>query len=51
VNHRVPAEEVAPVVGLATAQVERVFRDIEAKRRASRYLHMRPMLIEPIEND
>ena len=51
VNHRVPAEEVAPVVGLSTAQVERVYRDIEAKRRASRYLHMRPMLIEPVEND
>ena len=51
VNHRVSAEEVAPVVGLSTAQVERVYRDIEAKRRASRYLHMRPMLIEPIEND
>jgi NAD+ synthase len=51
VNHRVSAEEVAPVVGLSTAQVERVYRDIEAKRRASRYLHMRPMLIEPVEND
>jgi NAD+ synthase len=51
VNHRVSAEEVAPVVGLSTAQVERVYRDIEAKRRASRYLHMRPMLIEPLEND
>ena len=51
VNHGVPAEEVAPVVGLSTAQVERVYRDIEAKRRASRYLHMRPMLIEPVEND
>jgi NAD+ synthase len=51
VNHRVPAEEVAPVVGLAPAQVERVFRDIEAKRRASRYLHMRPLLVEPIESD
>jgi len=51
VNHRVPAEEVAPVVALSTAQVERVYRDIEAKRRASRYLHMRPMLIEPVEND
>jgi NAD+ synthase len=51
VNHRVPAQEVAPVVGLTAEQVERVFRDIEAKRRASRYLHMRPLLIEPVEND
>lgn len=51
VNHKVSAEEVAPVVGLTAPQVERVFRDIEAKRRASRYLHMRPLLIEPVEND
>jgi NAD+ synthase len=51
VNHRVSAEDAAPVVGLSTAQMGRVYRDIEAKRRASRYLHMRPMLIEPVEND
>ncbi|HMJ53474.1 MAG TPA: NAD(+) synthase [Polyangiaceae bacterium] len=50
VNHGVPAEEVAPVVGLTALQVERVYRDIEAKRRASRYLHMRPLLIEPAES-
>ena len=50
VNHGVPAEEVAPVVGLSALQVERVYRDIEAKRRASRYLHMRPLLIEPAES-
>jgi NAD+ synthase len=50
VNHHVPAEEVATVVGLTAAQVERVYKDIEAKRRASRYLHARPLLIEPVEN-
>jgi NAD+ synthase len=38
----VPASEVAPVVGLAVEQVERVFRDIEAKRRVARYLHHVP---------
>ena len=27
------------------AQVERVYRDIEAKRRASRYLHQAPLLV------
>ena len=48
VNHGVSAEEVAPVVNLTTAQVERVFKDIEAKRRATRYLHMRPLLIDPV---
>ncbi len=49
-NHGVPAEEVAPVVELTPPQVERVFRDIESKRRATRYLHTRPLLIEPVEN-
>ena len=49
VNHGVPAAEVAPVVKLTLAQVERVFKDIAAKRRATRYLHMPPLLIEPVE--
>lgn len=47
-NHGVSAETVAPVVGLTAAQVERVFKDIEAKRRATRYLHLRPLLVEPV---
>ena len=46
VNNGVSAREVAPVVGLTLAQVERVFKDIEAKRRATRYLHMRPLLVD-----
>jgi NAD+ synthase len=39
VEHSVPASEVGPAIGLSEDQVERVFRDIEAKRRATRYLH------------
>ena len=46
-DHGVPAQEVAPVLGLTTPQVERVFRDIEAKRRASRYLHEAAVLVSP----
>ena len=45
-DHGVGAAEVAPAVGLTVAQVERVFRDIEAKRRAARYLHLAPLLVE-----
>ena len=45
--HGVPASEVAPVLGLSPEQVERVYRDIEAKRRASRYLHQTPLLVPP----
>jgi NAD+ synthase len=47
-NNGVPAEQVAPVVALTVEQVNRVFRDIEAKRRATRYLHQRPLLVAPV---
>jgi NAD+ synthase len=47
-NHDVPAIEVARAADLDVAQVERVYRDIDAKRRATRYLHMQPLLVEPV---
>lgn len=47
-NHDVPAAEVAPVVGISEEQVERVFRDIEAKRKATRSLHITSVLVEPV---
>jgi NAD+ synthase len=47
-NNGVSAEDVAPVVNLTTDQVNRVFKDIEAKRRATRYLHERPLLVAPV---
>jgi NAD+ synthase len=43
-DHGVPAEEVAPAIDLTPEQVGRVFRDIEAKRRTTRYLHTPPQL-------
>ena len=43
-NQGIPAAEVAPLVELTPEQVERVFKDIEAKRRATRYLHTPPQL-------
>jgi NAD+ synthase len=45
-NAGVPAEVAAPVAGLVPDQIERVWRDIEAKRRATRYLHEPPLLVE-----
>jgi len=45
-DHGVPAEDVAPVLELTPAQVGRVFKDIEAKRKAAKYLHERPLLVE-----
>jgi NAD+ synthase len=48
-NHAIPAAEAAPVLKLTPAQVERVYRDITAKRRATRYLHSKPLLVSPVE--
>jgi NAD+ synthase len=48
-EHRTPAGEVAEVIGLSVPQVERVYRDIEAKRRVSRYLHQAPLLVDGFE--
>jgi NAD+ synthase len=47
-NHGYPASEIGPAIGLTAAQVERVFRDIEAKRRVANYLHAPPVLVEEI---
>jgi NAD+ synthase len=47
-DHHVPGAEVAAAIGLTEQQVERVFRDIEAKRKMSRYLLEPPLLVEPL---
>ena len=39
VDHDVPAAEAARVLDLEPDEVERVYRDIAAKRRSARYLH------------
>jgi len=39
-------EDVASIVGLTSQQVERVYRDIESKRRAARYGHLAPLLVD-----
>jgi NAD+ synthase len=40
------AADVGPAVGLEPAQVERVYRDIDAKRAAARYLHAPPETLD-----
>jgi len=47
-NHDVPAAEVAAAANLTAEQVERVYKDIDQKRRTTRYLHARPQLVEPV---
>jgi len=47
-NHDIAPAAVAAAIGVTAEQVERVYRDIEQKRRATRYLHARPLLVEPV---
>lgn len=47
-NNQVPSEEAGQVVGLPAAQVERVYADIDQKRRSTAYLHMPPLLLEDV---
>jgi len=47
-NHGIPANDVASAVGITPEQVERVWKDIVAKRKVARYLHRSPMLVEPV---
>jgi NAD+ synthase len=48
-NNGYSAEELAPVIGVTVQQAQNVFRDIEAKRRATRYMHLKPVLVEPVK--
>ena len=47
-NHALPAAEVVQATGLTLEQVERVYRDIKSKRRATVYQHAQPLLVEPV---
>jgi NAD+ synthase len=47
-NHGVPAERLGEAVGASSEQSALIYRDIEAKRRAARYHHATPMLVEAI---
>ena len=46
-NAGMDAGEAADALGFTTEQVQRAFRDIEQKRSTTRYLHLRPILVEP----
>jgi len=47
-NHGVTAADVGAAIGLSAEQVERVYKDIDQKRRTTAYLHMKPILAEPV---
>ncbi|WP_043613723.1 NAD(+) synthase [Ensifer sp. ZNC0028] len=48
-NHGIEIDAVAKAAGLTIVQVERVWADIAAKRKATRYLHLGPQLVQPVE--
>ena len=43
--------EVAAAAGLTAEQVERVFDDIDQKRKTTRYLHLAPELVDDVPGD
>ena len=47
-SHQVAPAEAARAAGLTEEQASWVYRDIEAKRRTTRYMHLPAQLIEPI---
>jgi NAD+ synthase len=47
-NHGRSAAELAAALGLSAAQAQRVYDDIEAKRRTTHYLHSKAVLVEPV---
>jgi NAD+ synthase len=48
-NQGLTAEAAASATGLDVAVVERVYEDIERKRRAAAYLHAPPLLVAPLD--
>jgi NAD+ synthase len=47
-NHGRDAAELASALAITEQQAANLYRDIEAKRRATRYLHLEPVLVEPV---
>ena len=48
-NHGRAASELAKVLEVTEQQASLVFADIETKRRTSRYLHLAPQLVKPVD--
>jgi len=48
-NHNVPASELAAFLECTEEQAQWVYNDIEAKRKATYYMHALPILMEPVD--
>ena len=42
------ASDVAAAAGLSCEQLQRVWKDIASKRKATRHLHYEPLLVQPV---
>ena len=47
-NHSLPVNELAAYLEISVGQAQFIYADIEAKRRATRYLHAVPELVEAV---
>lgn len=47
-NNQISAADAATVVGLTSDQVQKVYTDIDNKRKTTRYLHLKPLLIDSV---
>ena len=47
-NHSVPEEELAAFLGVSLNDAAFIYKDIIAKRHATRYLHANAVLVEPV---
>jgi len=48
-NHGVPVEDLAACLDIPVERAAFVYRDIQAKRQATAYLHAAPQLIDPVD--
>lgn len=47
-NHNIPAAELATELGIEEKMAEYVYTDIESKRKTTKVLHMKGVLVEPV---
>jgi NAD+ synthase len=47
-NNGIAPEDLAGALGISAEDVERVYDDIDQKRRTTRYLHLAPQLVAPV---
>jgi NAD+ synthase len=47
-NHKIPATELAAHLDISQDQADFIYKDIDAKRHTTRYLHAKPVLVDPV---